>query len=157
ALVAWPFVFSTPFDLRMYGLAGIFAIMVLGYQFIFGHAGALALSQGAFFGLGAYTTGLMAVNWGAQFAATFPASILLAVAVAALIALPVLRLSSHYFALATLGIGQVIALIAIEWVSLTGGANGLAGVPLPAIFGFTIGRGWPLLILIWGLVAVGAL
>jgi ABC-type branched-subunit amino acid transport system ATPase component/ABC-type branched-subunit amino acid transport system permease subunit len=157
ALVAWPFVFSTPFDLRMYGLAGIFAIMVLGYQFIFGHAGALALSQGAFFGLGAYATGLMAVNWGAEFAVTFPASILLAVAVAALVALPVLRLSSHYFALATLGIGQVIALIAIEWVSLTGGANGLAGVPLPAIFGFTIGRGWPLLILIWGLVAVGAL
>jgi len=157
ALVAWPFVFSTPFDLRMYGIAGIFAIMVLGYQFIFGHAGALALSQGAFFGLGAYVTGLMAVNWGAEFAITFPMSIVLAVALAALIALPVLRLSSHYFALATLGIGQVIALIAIEWVSLTGGANGLAGVPLPSIFGFTVARGWPLLILIWGFVAIGAL
>src|ERR1700740_2369982 len=83
ALVAWRCLLSTPYDLRMFTLSGIFAIMVLGYQFIFGHAGALALSQGAFFGLGAYATGLMAVHWGAEFTATFPASILLAVAVAA--------------------------------------------------------------------------
>jgi branched-chain amino acid transport system permease protein len=156
ALSAWPILFSSPYELRIFTLAGVFALMVLGYQFIFGHAGALALSQGAFFGLGAYATALLAVNIGFSFPITFAASIALAVATAALIAIPVLRLSSHYFALATLGIGQIIALIAVEWVSLTGGANGLPGVPPPMMFGVTVGRGFPLLFLVWAIVAIAA-
>jgi branched-chain amino acid transport system permease protein len=157
ALLAWPFILSSPFDLRMLTLAGAFAIMVIGYQFIFGHVGALALSQGAFFGLGAYATALASVNLGTGLQLTLPLSILVAVVVAAIVAVPVLRLSSHYFALATLGIGQVLYLISVEWVSVTGGANGFPGVPLPVFFGWQIGRGWPLLLLVWGLVGVGAL
>ena len=54
---------------------------------------------------------------------------------AALVAVPVLRLETHYFALATLGIGQVILLVAIHWQPLTGGANGMAGVPGLELFG----------------------
>ena len=62
ALAAWPFVFSDPYSLRLFTLAGIYAIAVLGYQFIFGHAGALSLAQGTFFGLGAYLSGLLAAH-----------------------------------------------------------------------------------------------
>jgi branched-chain amino acid transport system permease protein len=50
-----------------------------------------------------------------------------------------------------------MALIAIDWVSLTGGANGLPGVPPPSVLGFSIGRGWPLLLLVWSFVALGAI
>ncbi|WP_213775047.1 branched-chain amino acid ABC transporter ATP-binding protein/permease [Bradyrhizobium sp. dw_78] len=155
-LIAWPIVFSSFYELRVFALVGVFALLAMGYQFIFGHAGALSLAQGLFFGLGSYTTAILAVRLGLGFPATFAASIALPVIAAALIALSVLRLSSHYLALATLAISQIVMLEAVDQVSLTGGANGLPGVPAPMMFGLTVGRGFPMVVLIWGLVAVGA-
>jgi branched-chain amino acid transport system permease protein len=156
ALAAWPLVMSSPYDLRLFTLAGVFAILAIGYQFIFGYAGELSLSQGAFFGLAAYVTGILAAKAGLDFPQTFVASILVSVLMAALISIPVLRLASHYFALATLGVGQVLLLLAIDWQSLTGGAIGLSGVPLPRLFGLQISRGWPLLLFVWFFVLVAA-
>jgi branched-chain amino acid transport system permease protein len=155
ALAAWPLVFSSSYDLRVFTLAGIYAILVIGYQFIFGHAGALALTQGTFFGLAAYVTGILGTKLGWASAATLPLSVVAPVLLAALVAIPVLRLETHYFALATLGIAQVALLVAISWVSLTGGANGLAGVPGLDLFGATVPRGLPVVAVVWGLVAVG--
>jgi branched-chain amino acid transport system permease protein len=156
ALAAWPLVMSSPYDLRLFTLAGVFAILVIGYQFIFGYVGELSLSQGAFFGFSAYVTGILAVKAGLGFPETFLFSIGGCVLLAALISIPVLRLASHYFALATLGIGQVLLLLAIDWQSLTGGAIGLSGVPLPRLFGGQIGRGWPLLLFVWIFVLLAA-
>lgn len=156
ALVAWPFVFNTSYDLRVFTLAGIYALLVLGFQFIFGHAGALALTQGTFFGLGAYVTGLLSVKLGWGFALTLPLSILAPLVVALIVAAPVLRLESHYFALATLGIGQVLLLIAISWEPMTGGANGLPGVAGVVLFGTPIPRGFALAGFVWSIVAIGA-
>lgn len=156
-LIAWPFVFGSSYDLRIFALAGIFAINTLGYQFIFGHAGALALTQGTFFGLGAYITALLALDLGVGFPVGATLAILGPVLLALLIAAPVLRLESHYFALATLGIGQVVLLIAIQWEPLTGGANGRPGVPGIGLLGFTIARGWPTTAFVWTLVAIAAL
>lgn len=156
ALIAWPFVMSSPYDLRLFTLAGVFAILVIGYQFIFGYVGELSLSQGAFFGFAAYVTGILATKLGWSFQATFVLSIIGSVMLAALIAIPVLRLESHYFALATLGIGQVLLLLAIDWQSMTNGAIGLSGVPLPNILGWRIMRGWPLLLFVWTFVLIAA-
>jgi branched-chain amino acid transport system permease protein len=156
ALAAWPLVFSSGYDLRVFGLAGIYTILVLGYQFIFGHAGALALTQGLFFGLAAYVTAILGTfGWPAT--VTLPLSILGPVVVAALVAIPVLRLETHYFALATLGLAQIGLLLAIKWESVTGGANGLAGVPPLVLFGMTVPNGLPIVAVIWGAVALCAL
>jgi branched-chain amino acid transport system permease protein len=144
-----------PYELRLLTLAGCYVLPVLGYQLVFGHAGALSLAQGAFFGIGAYTTALLATRLGWGFLATFPASLLVPAALAALVAAPVLRLRSHYFALATLGIAQVVLLAAIEWTDLTGGANGLAGIPGVVVLGAAVPRDWPLLVLVWA-IALGA-
>lgn len=156
-LIAWPLVFGSSYDLRVFALAGIFAINTLGYQFIFGHAGALALTQGTFFGLGAYVSALLALDLGVGFPLTATFAILGPVLLALIIAAPVLRLDSHYFALATLGIGQVVLLIAIQWEPLTGGANGRPGVPGIGFIGFTLPRGWAVTAFVWGLVAIAAL
>jgi branched-chain amino acid transport system permease protein len=155
-LLAWPFLFGTSYDLRIFTLAGVYALLTLGFQFIFGHAGALALTQGTFFGLGAYVTALAALNFGWGFAATAPLAIVGPVLLALVVAAPVLRLESHYFALATLGIGQVMLLVAVHWQSLTGGANGLPGVPGVVLFGWAVPRGLPLAAFVWTLVALGA-
>jgi branched-chain amino acid transport system permease protein len=154
ALLAYGMTGSS-YQLRLLTLSGIYALLVLGYQFIFGHAGALALTQGAFFGLGAYATGILGSQFNWTFVATFPLSIALPVALAALVALPVLRLESHYFALATLGVGQVLLLVAIQWESLTGGPNGLSGVPSVVLFDTVVQRG-PMTVLVWLIVGAGA-
>jgi branched-chain amino acid transport system permease protein len=156
-LALYPLVSSSPYSLRLMTLAGIYALLVIGYQLIFGHAGALSLAQGTFFGLGAYVTGILGSQLGWGFAATFPLSLALPVLLAALVAAPVLRLESHYFALATLGVGQVVHLVAVSWEDVTGGANGLYGVPGIALFGHSLPRGLPLLAAIWGIVALGGL
>ena len=143
------------YGLRLLTQAGIYALLVIGYQFVFGHAGAFSLAQGAFFGLGAYVTGILGAKLGWGFMTTFPLSILLPAAFALLVAAPVLRLETHYFALATLGLAQVALIGAVNWESLTGGANGLVGVPRVVLFGARIAPGWPLLLFVWGLVALG--
>jgi branched-chain amino acid transport system permease protein len=155
-LVVYALAAGDAYTLRLLTVAGIYALLVLGYQFIFGHAGALSLAQGAFFGFGAYVTGVLGSQYALPFMATFPLSLLLPVALAALVAGAVLRLGSHYFALATLCIAQVLLIVAINWEGVTGGANGLPGVPDIVVAGIALGRGWPVLLFVWALVALGA-
>lgn len=145
------------YDLRLLTVTGCYALMVLGYQLVFGHAGALSLAQGAFFGLGAYATGILGSQFGWPFPASFVASIALPALVATLVALPVMRLESHYFALATLGLAQLALILAVNWRDLTGGANGLAGVP--GILPGPGGRDGALVLLaaVWTAVAAAAL
>lgn len=137
------------FGQRMVTLVGIYALLGVGYQLVFGHFGALNLAQGALFGVGAYATALAAPALGPL---VFPVAILTAAFVAAVAAIPTLRLQSHYFALATLALASLINLIAVHAENLTGGANGLAG------FGAALPRGGILLALVWLclIVAVGA-
>ncbi len=160
AAAAWVTIGATAgglYDQQLLTLAGIYVLLVLGYQLIFGHAGALSLAQASFFGIGAYATAIAGTQWGLTFIATFPLSIILPALVAALVAMPILRLKSHYFALATLALSQTMLLIAINAQTLTGGANGINGIPAITIAGWTIGRGLPMLVFVWLLAALGAL
>src|ERR1044072_6819763 len=115
ALAAYGVFFADPYDLRILTVCGVFALLVIGFQFIFGHAGAVSLAQATFFGLGAYVTGVLGASYGLGFLATFPLSCLVPTVVALCIGIPVLRLEDHYFALATMGIGLVVVLVAIQW------------------------------------------
>jgi branched-chain amino acid transport system permease protein len=146
---------ASDYALRVLSVAGIYALLALGYGFIFGHAGALSLAQGTFMGVGAYVSGILAVRYGIPFDAALPASVGLPVMLALLVAIPVLRLQTHYFALATLLIGQIILLVVTQWESVTGGANGIGGVPPLSLFGHVIEGRLPALLLVWTLVAAG--
>jgi branched-chain amino acid transport system permease protein len=143
ALIALP-----PFGQRMVALIGIYALMGLGYQLVFGQLGALNLAQGALFGLGAYAAALAAPSLGWL---ALPIAIVAAALPAALAAGPLLRLQSHYFALATLALASLVNLVAVHAESLTGGANGLAG------FALSLPRGVLLLVLIWLCLIAGVL
>jgi branched-chain amino acid transport system permease protein len=147
---------ASDYALRVLTVAGIYALLALGYGFIFGQAGALSLAQGTFMGVGAYVSGILATRYGIAFDAALPVSIGLPVLLALLVAIPVLRLQTHYFALATLLIGQIVLLVATQWESVTGGANGIGGVPPPSLFGHPIEGRLAQLVLVWALVAAGA-
>jgi branched-chain amino acid transport system permease protein len=157
ALAAYGLFFATPYDLRTLSVCGVYALLVLGYQFVFGHAGAVSLAQATFFGLGAYVTGVLGATYGLGFLVTFPLSCLLPTVVALLIAIPVLKLEEHYFALATMGIGLVAVLVAVQWQDVTGGTNGLPGVPPVAVLGFEASHRFAMFIVVWCFVMLGAL
>jgi branched-chain amino acid transport system permease protein len=125
---------------RLATLVAIYALLGLGYQVVFGQLRALNLAQGALFGVGAYGTAFAAPYFGWFALLVAP---LTAATVAALAAPPMLRLRSHYFALATLALASLINLVALHAESLTGGANGLVG------FGLALPRGTTLAILAW--------
>ena len=157
AYLTWSGVASGNYALRVLSVAGVYGLLGIGYQFIFGHAGALALSQATFMGIGAYTSGILALRWSLPFDVALPLSIGAPVLLALIVAAPVLRLQTHYFALATLIISQVVLLVATEWQGVTGGANGLGGVSPIQLLGTPIRAGWPLLAATWGFVALGTL
>ena len=157
ALLVYALAFASPYGLRVLTVAGVYALATFGFQIVFGLGGALSLAQGAFFGVGAYVTGILGSRYGLGFEATFPLSMLVPLLLALPVGLAVLRLESHYFALATLGIAQVLHLLAVNLPELTGGSNGLAGVPAVVLFGWAAPRGLPMAGLVWGLVALGGL
>ena len=157
ALIAYAVFVASPYDLRVLTLCGIYALLVLGFQFVFGHAGAVSLAQATFFGIGGYVTGILATRFGFSFLLTFPLSIAVPALLAVIIAVPVLKLEEHYFSLATLGIGLVVLLLAIQWSDVTGGTNGLPGIPAIELPGVTITDRRAVLWFVWGIVAVGCL
>jgi len=157
ALALYAFGFADSYVLRVLTLAGCYAILVMGYQFVFGHLGALSLAQGTFFGIGAYAAALLGLKAGTPYILNVAAAIVVAVALAALIAVPVRRLKSHYFALATLGIAEVVLIGARNWVGLTGGGDGYPGVPAMALFGWVVPRGAGEFAVVWIAAAVLAL
>lgn len=154
ALALYALFLAGNYDRHLLAQAGIYAIAAIGFQLVFGRLGALTLAQGCFFGLGAYAAGLSALRLGLPFPLTLVAGMLVPALLAALIAVPVMRLASHYFALATLGIAQLTLLAATNWTEVTGGANGLYGVPPARLGALNLGEGLPLDALVWFCVAL---
>jgi branched-chain amino acid transport system permease protein len=116
----------TSYKLLTYTSVLCLALMAQGWNFIGGYTGFAAFGNVAFFGIGAYTTGLLMLSrWRIPFFPALLAGALLAASVAALIGLPILRLKGHYFAIATLGVAEALREIAGAWDSLTEGATGI--------------------------------
>ena len=113
----------------------IFVILSASLNLITGSAGLLSLGHAAFFGVGAYTAALLSTRFGWPFWLTLPAAGAMAALVGAVVAVPTMRLTSIYFAVATLGIGEMIYVTMLNWVSLTRGPMGVRGIPGITLFG----------------------
>jgi len=109
----------------------IFAIFAMSLDLILGFAGLPSLGHAAYFGAAAYTVSLLALRVVNNFWIDFPAGLLMAVGVSALFGLLALRTHESYFLMITLALAQVLWGIAFGWRSLTGGDDGLPGVPRP--------------------------
>lgn len=113
----------------------IFVILAASLNLITGSAGLLSLGHGAFFGVGAYAAALLSTKLGWPFWLTLPAAGAIAAAVGALVAIPTMRLTSIYFAVATLGIGEMIYVTLLNWVGVTRGPMGIRSIPGISVFG----------------------
>lgn len=117
---------------------GIYIILAQSLNLIIGFAGLLNLGQAAFFGVGAYTYGVLWKFFQFPFFMAFPFSIIFAALTGLLLGLPVLRVRHDYIAIVTLGFGEIIKLIFNNWTDLTDGPNGIYGMAPPQVFGYAI-------------------
>lgn len=108
----------------------LYIILSLGLNLLIGFAGQLALANAAMYGIGAYGTGLLMVHFGWPYWAAAPSGVLIAMASGTLLALPALRLSGIYLALATLAFAQFTFWVMTHWTEVTFGAGGFVPPPL---------------------------
>jgi branched-chain amino acid transport system permease protein len=126
------------YSLRLMNLAVVSAVAVIGLNFAFGYAGLISLGHSAFVGLSAYCVAILTTKLGWSPWVAMPAAIVFTALSAALIGYPLLRLKGHYLALATLGFNVSFTIVAINWLDLTGGTNGIAGIPHLSIGGYEL-------------------
>lgn len=133
---------------------GINSILALGLNLLLGYAGQISLGQAAFFGLGAYGSGILTATYEVN---PWLAMIIVAVCVAAFafaIGFPVLRLKGHYLAMATLGVGIIANIAFNETIDLTGGPSGLSGIPSLSVGTFVFETDLSNYYLVWGFALV---
>ncbi len=127
-------------------LVGIYLTLAISLQLAVGFSGLLNLGHIAFYGIGAYTSALLALN-GFPFWFAFLAAGIVAALAGFLLSIPTNKLKGDYLALATLGFSFVIYAVSLNWTGLTRGPLGLPGIPRPSLFGFTFSNNFSFLIL----------
>ncbi len=106
-----------------------------GLNIVVGLAGLLDLGYVAFYAVGAYSYALLSTTFGLSFWICLPLAGILAAFWGVLLGFPVLRLRGDYLAIVTLAFGEIIRLVLINWQHVTGGPNGVSGIPRPSFFG----------------------
>ncbi|NML45857.1 branched-chain amino acid ABC transporter permease [Ramlibacter sp. G-1-2-2] len=131
----FPLFAGNDYRLTVMSTAYIFAIATLGLNLITGYTGQFNMAHAGFMAIGAYTLGILTVDYHVPFWIAFVA----AGAVTAAIGLPLgwlsLRLKGHYFSIFTMCVGVILFLVLEKWESLTHGAVGLMGIPGPSPIG----------------------
>ena len=131
AALAFPQLGLKNYYLHIAVLSLLHILLALGLNLIAGYAGQLSLAHAAFFGIGAYTTALLTLNQHWSFWLAAPLGAVVAGLVAVAIGLPTLRLKGPYFVISSMGFGEIVRLIFLNWQSVTRGPNGLPGIPAP--------------------------
>jgi branched-chain amino acid transport system permease protein len=135
AAVLLPFVYPQPYLLQTLTNAWLMGMLALSLTLIAGAAGQVSLGHAALLAIGAYASALLALDLGLPVIVTVPLGGVLTALIGTLLIFPAFRLRGHYLAIATLGIGQVVGLVILNWESLTQGAMGLSGIPPLSVAG----------------------
>ncbi|MGH8796995.1 MAG: branched-chain amino acid ABC transporter permease [Caldimonas sp.] len=134
---AWPFIAGNDYVLSLGIFFFINLLLIGGLNLVMGYGGQISLCQAGFFGLGAYVSGALALKYGVAPLLGVLAALAGTALAAFVIGLPALRLRGNYLAMATLGFNAILSVLFNELVPLTGGPNGLAGIPPIALAGIT--------------------
>src|SRR3990170_2310912 len=116
-LASVPVLSDNPYTLHVLSLVGIYAIVAMGLNLVFGYTGQISLGHAAYFAVGAYTSGIVTLQLGAPFAVGMIAAVALA--------------------MATIGFGEIVKMLLVNWEPVTGGPAGISRIPHPGMLGFT--------------------
>lgn len=132
-------IFANKYLLTVVILGLIYVLLGLGLNIVVGLAGLLDLGYVAFYAIGAYGLALGYHYLGLGFWTVLPLSAIMAALAGCILGFPVLRMHGDYLAIVTLGFGEIIRLVLTNWLSFTGGPNGMP-VPSPTFLGLEFGR-----------------
>jgi len=136
--LAFPLVVKDPYILQVLTNAWLFGLIALSITLVTGTAGQISLGQAGFVAIGAYACALLMLRLHVPFELALIAAGIIAAILGTLLVLPAFRLRAHYVAIATIGIGEIVSQIILNWRGLTNGALGLISIPPPSIFGIQI-------------------
>jgi len=128
---------------------GIHTLLVVGLNLLMGYGGQISLGHAAFFGIGAYASGILTATYGVNPWLALIAGLIICGAAAWLIGVPALKLHGYYLAMATLGFGIILNIIFNEAQAWTGGPSGLSGIPSLSLLGWPLNTPRKMYALIW--------
>lgn len=137
------------------GFVGIYILLSTGLNILMGYAGQISLGHAAFWGLGAYISGVLTAKFGWPPLMALVAAVAGTCLAALAVGIPALRLKGHYLAMATLGVGIIFHTMFAQFASLTGGPSGLVGVPSFSVGTLGVDTGLRNYYFIWAWVAIG--
>lgn len=141
ALYLMPFFVKNQYVLRVAVYVCIYSTLACSLNLISGVCGQVSMGHAAFYGIGAYASALIAINFGVPWVICVLVAALVAGIIGVLIGIPALKLSGGYLVICTVGFGELVRLILLNWVSLTRGPMGLVNIPRPVLFGIKIKTG----------------
>lgn len=132
--LAFPFMAGNDYHLTVMSTAYIYAIATVGLNLITGYTGQFNLAHSGFMAVGAYTVGILTVDYQVSFWLAFALSGVVAAAIGFFVGLVSQRLKTHFFSIFTMCVGYIMFLLIEKWDSLTHGAGGIVGIPAPESF-----------------------
>ncbi|MDO8949947.1 MAG: branched-chain amino acid ABC transporter permease [Actinomycetota bacterium] len=153
-LVLVPLLTDDRYLFKVLTFVGLNVIVIAGLALLFGFAGQISLGHAAFVGIGAYTCGYLTAALGVPWIVAVIAGTVLAGVGGFLLAIPSLRLKGHYLAMATLGFNEIMSVLFVELRPVTGGNDGLRGIPFASIGAWKIDTPAGNYLLVWGVAVV---
>lgn len=135
-LLIIPLLTPNMYIMQIINMIGIYIILGIGINVLTGYTGQLSLGQAAFFGIGAYTAALMNTRAGLQFIPCLLGAMVVTGIFGVVLAIPALKVKGSYLALLTMGFGEVVRIVMINWTAVTNGTAGVLGIESPRLFGF---------------------
>jgi branched-chain amino acid transport system permease protein len=132
------------FFAHVFLLSMIFCILAVSLDLLVGHTGVLAVCQAGFFGIGAYCSGLLVLKLSVPFLIGILVGVVLAVLASLVVSLSSLRLRGDYFVIATFGFQIILFSVFDNWMDVTRGPLGIAGIPPPTVLGWRVNSPWGL-------------
>jgi branched-chain amino acid transport system permease protein len=154
AVFTVPVFFKGGYIMNVLVFVGIYTILAVALNLLLGLAGQISLGQAAFFGLGAYISGVLTATHAANPWLAMVIAVIAVGIIAFVIGFPILKLKGHYLAMATLGMGIIVYIIFNETIDITGGPSGLPGIPNLSICGIIFNSDMKNYYLVWSFAIV---
>jgi branched-chain amino acid transport system permease protein len=157
AAVVLPLVLPNPYLLQILTNVWTYGILAVSLTLVAGTVGITSLGHAGLLALGAYTSAIVTMKLGMTFGAGVLSAGLMTALIGTLLILPSFKLKGDYIAIATLGVGEIINQVILNWDSLTGGPSGISNIAPPALFGIQLVKPAAFYWLSLGFLTIGAL
>ena len=137
-VLVFPFLGFSSYIVRIAVMVMVYCMLALGLNILTGCTGQVSLGNAGFYAIGAYCAGILATKFNAGFMVCLIVAMIVTALSGLIIGIPTLRLKGSYLSIVTLGFGEIVRLIILNWESLTNGPLGVRNIPKPSFFGLTL-------------------